>query len=372
MFCCKNPEKENHIKLIKVKEIELNPHELVFGNPSIVQLIESDSGKYLFLYNHLVKKFQFLDFSNGDLVREVPLDFDGPHGVGGLSGGTLTGKDSIWITFSSPAIGLINFDGKVLLKKKVENTTIPITFLTSDLQRPLIQSKHKIFGLQPYFMNHHGMDPKDIEKHQLLYSYDFIKDEIDWYDVFYPDDYWRNGKKMSDLTWTQRGNKLYLASIFDHQIQVFDISSRKVIETKEVRSRYIRRFDCVNEIPSGVNQGLINRLTFDKYAVLIYDPFRDVFYRFFHPGFELDDEESVEVLRTLNWSRPTMGVMILDKDLNILGEHLFEKNEVYTFSNYFIGEDGLYLSANNHFERDYTDDVFRYVLFNLVDDEQIN
>jgi hypothetical protein len=360
---CRNEEQISNIGLVKIREIELNPEGFMFGNPSIVQLIESDSGTYLFLYNHLVNKFQFLDFTEGNVIREVSLEIDGPNGVQGLSGGTLTGNDSIWITFSTPAIGLINFKGELLLKRKIQNDITPITFLTSDLQRPLFQEKHEIYGTQPYFMNHHGMHPSDIDKHQLLYSYDFEKDEINWYNVSYPNDYWRNGKKMSDFSWTKRENKLYIAPIYDHEIQVFNLETEKIIEKTQVKSPHINRFNYVNELPSGINQGMINRLTYDKYANLIFDPYRDIFYRFFHPGFDLAEEKPAEELRMLNWSRPAMGVLILDKELNVLGEHLFDKNEVYTFSNYFVGKEGLYLSVNNHFRKDFNEDAFRYVLY---------
>jgi hypothetical protein len=52
--------------------------------------------------------------------------------------------------------------------------------------------------------------------------------------------------------------------------------------------------------------------------------------------------------------------MVLDKELNILGEFLFGENEVHSKSNMFVGEKGLYISLNNENHPDFDEDHFRY------------
>lgn len=364
-FSCGHSKESKNIGLVQVGKLEIDVPGFMTINPSIIQLVESDSGSFLFLYNNIAKNLQFINLDNGKLLHEVPLCYEGPNSVQGLSGGALTSSDSIWVSFTPPGIGLINFNGEVLLKRKIENELFPINYLGAKLYRSLFQEGNKVFGPQTYFMKHHTMKKEDIRKHQLVYSYDFKTDSVEWYDVFYSDDFWDQGKKMAEYSWTQRGKKMYIAPWHDHEIQVFDMETGEVVAKKQVKSDYIRRFYHVNDIPTGANEGIKNVLTHDSYGALTYDKYRDVFYRVFIPAFDLDEDYSAEELNRLELSRPYVGIMILDKNLNPLGEHIFEKFEVHSFSNYFVGKKGLYLSSNNSFSEDYDEDKFRYIILEL-------
>ncbi|WP_194778673.1 DUF4221 family protein, partial [Pararhodonellum marinum] len=204
-----------------------------------------------------------------------------------------------------------------------------------------------------------------IRNHQLIYSYDMVNDSIAWYDVFYPDDYWDKGKKLTDYSWAISNDKIILAPLYDHEMQVFDIPTGKVIDRKMVKSDAVKNFYYVNTFPSNSTDGILNRLKYDRFGTLIHDPFRSVFYRLYYPGFELEEDYSMEKLNMMDLSRPYLGVLILDEDLNTIGEHRFQKNEVYTFSNHFVGEKGLYISTNNLFNEDFSEDSFRYAVFSL-------
>ena len=54
--------------------------------------------------------------------------------------------------------------------------------------------------------------------------------------------------------------------------------------------------------------------------------------------------------------------MILDKDLNLMGEHVLDKFQVHASSNIFVGEEGLYLSLNNLNHPDYDEDHLKYMV----------
>jgi hypothetical protein len=101
------------------------------------------------------------------------------------------------------------------------------------------------------------------------------------------------------------------------------------------------------------------------YGPMIYDRYRDVFYRIFLPAVKLERDYSDEELNTLNYNRPFYGISVLDKDLNILTEYKFDENEVIINSNFFVGEKGLYLSINNLLHPDYNEDEFRYLILTV-------
>lgn len=129
-------------------------------------------------------------------------------------------------------------------------------------------------------------------------------------------------------------------------------------DSNEVKSKYVNKFLYVNCPPEGQNEGTVAYFANDQYSTILYDKFRDVFYRLFLPSFELRNLEQEYNNRDLRVSRPYMGVMVLDKDLNVIGEHVFDKFQIFTLSNHFVGEKGSYLSLNNLFHPDYDEDHF--------------
>ena len=363
IYSCNGSGEKNRL-IIKKSYLTFSTPELMPVN-SQVQLIESDSADYLLLYNYFNKVYQFIEFPSGNLRQEIPLHFEGPNSVRGFTGGTYASLDSFWVLTQPPAISLMDFDGKISLKKKIENHLLPITFIGTSQDRPLLQYGNRIFGAQPLFMGHHDISKADIRKHQLIYSYDFKMDTVHWYDVFYPDNFWDKGKKISDFSWAQREQKIYIAPLHDHEVQVFDMSTSEVVERKQVKSDHVDRFNFLNEIPGSPTEGLLSRISYDKYGPMIYDRYRDVFYRIFLPAVNLEKDYSDEELNTLNYNRPFSGVTVLDKDLNILTEYEFDEYEVVVDYNFFVGEKGLYLSINNLLHPDYNEDEFRYLILTV-------
>ncbi|GHB33161.1 hypothetical protein [Mongoliitalea lutea] len=61
-------------------------------------------------------------------------------------------------------------------------------------------------------------------------------------------------------------------------------------------------------------------------------------------------------------SRPLKEIMVLDKELNVLAEHLFEAFGVHSSDNFLVGKVGLYVSTNNMSRDDFSDEVMSYKL----------
>lgn len=332
-------------------------------NPSYTQLVETDSNEFLVTYNGFTRFFEFRNLPTGNIWHKFHLDREGENGVNKFRGGTLTNGDSIWFIYNPPTLGLTDLEGNVLLRKEIIDDRTPLQVLRAYPDKRLFQYKNKIFGSQSMFMDHHGMDKGDIGKYRLVYSYDIKTELVEWYDVYYSSEYWDNGKKLTDLSWARRNDKLYIAPWYDHEIQIFDMNIRKVIDKKIVKSSYVDKFLYVNEIPYGSQNGILAYLKHDQYNSLLYDQYRDVFYRLFFPTIEIDQIGEDLNYRDLMISRPYLGVMVLDSELNVIGEHVFDKFQIYTLRNHFVGKKGLYLSMNNLFDPDYDEEMFRYLIF---------
>ena len=360
---CNDSVKEKTIdfkaSLLEIKLLETTP-----VNPRYTQLIASDSGEYLLLLNDFKDKFQFLELPSGKIAHEITIQREGEHGVSGFDAGTVTGWDSLWVAMGPPGLALINFNGEVLNRVSIIDDQIPLTSIRSNFDRRFHQFGSKIFGAQPLFMDHHGMNKDAIQKQRLVFSLDINTGDVEWYDVFYREDYWDNGKKPSGYSWTEKDGKLYIAPWHDHEIQVFDMASETIVQRKEVKSNHVNKPDYVNEILP-MEKALANSFSSDRYKSLLYDKYRNVFYRFFLPSFDPENLEEEYNHLDLEFSRPYSGVMVLDSELNIIGEHIFDKFQVYSLNNHFVGEKGLYISANNPFNPKYNEDMLRYLIFTL-------
>jgi len=367
-FAC-NKSKNRSLEF-KTEILTFKADSISLVNSGYTQLVETDSSEFLITYNGFTRFFEFMDLPTGNIWHKFHLDKEGQNGVRRFRGGSITNGDSIWFVYNPPSLGLTDMGGNVLFRKEITDERIPLQELAAYPDKQLFKYKNKIFGTQSRFMDHHGMDKEDIGKYRLVYSYDIKSDSVEWYDVNYSADYWNEGKKITNLSWTRKNDKLYISPWYDHEIQVFDMELEKVVEKKIVKSSYVNKFLYVNEIPYGSQNGLIAHLQHDQYNALLYDEYRNVFYRLFFPGFEMDQLGEDLNYRDLIISRPYLGVMVLDSDLNIIGEHVFDKFQIYTLSNRFVGKKGLYLSMNNIFDPDYDEEMFRYLIFTpeLADD----
>jgi len=57
-------------------------------------------------------------------------------------------------------------------------------------------------------------------------------------------------------------------------------------------------------------------------------------------------------------------IMVLDNDLNVIGESYFEKG-IYLPSNFFINEEGLFISLNHPDNPENSEEYFRFQKFFL-------
>jgi hypothetical protein len=363
---CKESGKPS-LTLKSSEEVLITPKVLMSTNPAHIRFVESDSGQYLFFINHISRNPQFIDFESGELVKDIIHHNDGPNSMRNRTGVGLLEGDSIWVTFSPSSIGCVNFSSEVIFKRVIDNSPIPLTNLASNFHQSLYRHQSKIFGMQPSFMSHHTMDKRDIRNHPLVYSYDVELNLVKWYDVYYPDDYWDQGKKISNFSWARRENKLYISPWYHHEIQVFDMDSESVVDRVIVKSENINRFNYVNIPPGSHEEALLASIGSDQYGILLYDKYRDCFYRFYNPGYSDENAYSIEVLWKFYRSRPVTGLMVLDRDLNVLGEYVFEKVRIHAGSNMFVGKKGLYLSLNNENSPDFNEESLRYLVvqFNM-------
>lgn len=103
------------------------------------------------------------------------------------------------------------------------------------------------------------------------------------------------------------------------------------------------------------------------YGNMLYDPYREVYYRIAYPRTEMD--KGVRAMELLMYGRKCFSIIIIDKDFNVLGETLFPD---YTYNSklMFIREGGLYISDSHYMNPAFSDDILSFQRFDLVEKER--
>ena len=101
-----------------------------------------------------------------------------------------------------------------------------------------------------------------------------------------------------------------------------------------------------------------------KYWNLMYDKYRDVYYRFVEMPCELADGE--DPYDEFTPKKREFSVIVLDKDFRIIGETKFPDNK-YFIRMSFVGRDGLYISENNLGNPEFDEDKLVFACFKLED-----
>ncbi|GMQ31218.1 DUF4221 family protein [Algoriphagus confluentis] len=331
-------------------ELDISPNRTSF------QYINSDSGEYLAFQNKIGPRIEIFNLDSKHHVTSIKLAQDGPNRVGIANGFRIIAQDCLLIASIPPSIKILNFEGIKHKDIPVLDTINHVNFLSSNNEIPFLFSDHELFGAQPFFRNFFETTPKDVSSYSHIYKVNLTTEKAEWLPISHPSDAWDEGKKTPNFTWTDRNDSIVVSPQTDHRLWIISKRGGNLLGYKEVHSTSVNRFQIIKGLPEG-DKGIIEALASDRYELILHDPFRDVFYRFFFMG--VDWENYNLGYRNLYSNRPKIGVLVLDKNLEVIGEKVFDDNYLEAW-NYFVGRKGLYVSTNNPNRDDFDENILRY------------
>lgn len=154
---------------------------------------------------------------------------------------------------------------------------------------------------------------------------------------------------------------------FNENVYRYNIKTGEVLK-KRVRSQYIpdeEQLNPANRLNTN-ESGLKEICEMAFYKFIYYDRYRKVYYRFAFPETTCANETAyVDYFQA---GRNTSSVMVLDEDLNILGETLLPENRFNT-TTMFINRDGLWISCNHYLNPGYDEENLTFVRFEINETE---
>ncbi|GHU54501.1 hypothetical protein FACS189411_01260 [Bacteroidia bacterium] len=145
---------------------------------------------------------------------------------------------------------------------------------------------------------------------------------------------------------------------YDENIYIADINHTTLRNIK-AKSRYIDHVENPDDLYLTIEQSCMN----PHYDNLVYDPYRQVYYRIAQPKIKWDKGTNVQEF--IDYGGKNFSIIILDNNFNVVGETMFPDN-TYNPRALFIREDGLYISSSHFKNPDYSDDWFVFQRFDLV------
>lgn len=360
-----------NVELVESKKITLPIEDKKdFLSRSIFQFEED--GKEFLSFGTFERKRQYelilFDLGKEDVHKRIPLTYEALPAITGLK--SLNGSQS-FLTFRHNRFRFSIIDGEGKMLKD---------FSTEPRDNMFICSLGGIsYGYMPSFVidsvlyfsaslqyREGGIKTHHWKEFPLFTSLDLRNGDIDWY-MNYPSIFDHDvenpaGGYEFTYDYNYQQNRLVCSFIgYDSLMVTDDLHHMRWIDGK---SRYLEsRRPYVPE--SGNPEQTFTKLKeMGGYLHLMYDKYRDVYYRFVeHPcklGFGeywMNDPKARE-----------FSIIIFDKDLNIIGETKFPGNKYFNKMS-FIGRDGLYISENNWANPDFDKHKLVFACFKL---ENIN
>ncbi len=270
----------------------------------------------------------------------------------------------IWIAFSffyqgTNQLYLADSSGKVFQKIKYDSpdqyapTFVHNTYFLSD---PVLIGDNLLVKI--HFHGHIArITNEEISEKKLVYAINLTSGSTKFLGLKYPQDYLLQGPKYVEPSFAYANGKFVISYFGDNRIYYTENFGDEM-KSKSLKSKYLS--EKLPNLPLEADPLELRSYSYGSphYETIVYDPFRKVYLRFAFHKYELDAEAPMDDLR--NYSGP-FSIQVLDEELNLLTERAFEKSRYHPF-NFFIAEEGLYLSINHPLNPENKEDELTFEL----------
>lgn len=324
---------------------------------------QDENGSWLFNLNMSNNEIQLYNLDSGRMHKRIVFDLEGPDGVGFVQGFYVQSMDSIFL-FGYPGgeLHLSDTSAKVISKITYEPPAeyspafIHNAYFIAD---PIVSEDKLLVKTRPDMRASEATSAYLSDK-KLTYSIDLTTGEVTLSEMGYPENYAEEGAKQLDFSMARAEDKQVYSFIADHNLYVYDMDG-ELLSVAPAKSQYLEQ--TFQTFPDINDRTALYSYLFasDRYERLLYDEYRGVFYRFVFPKVEVQNEEEINQLRRFPRK---FSVIILNKDLNVLGEKLMPENTYYP-GNSFVGKGGLYISISHPDNPRNKEDLMSFEVFKL-------
>jgi hypothetical protein len=358
------PTKMGKLKKAKSLRLTKNYVSSTFGDVQRRYITLGDKD-YFVILNAQGSKIIIYDASTKGLIKEVRYSNNPPNGVKNIQGLHVHNFDSIFI-YSSTEVALVNIQGEIYHKF---NTSY-LRFTNKEGKLYPFDERRTInitYGPKPVFkdgklylqQNYQG-DPSNPKIYSRPFTPYLVLDSKK--DTIYSSPKISFPASMHDKVWKPiiftcfpEGNTQVEAvvslSAYENLLAIG--TDGKVYETPAVSELATTPPVSVSDF-NDHEERLKMILSSTFYDELLYDKWRNVYYRIAYPSREFKKSMLRERVSELN--RP-FSIILMDSDFKFISETEFEGGR-YNPGNIFVGKEGLYLSDGPDYENESEDYIY--------------
>lgn len=331
---------------------------------------EVNGTEYLTFPNRETRTLLIYELLSSKFVKKFSFHAEGPNGIGPrLDNYLMKDFHHIYIPGITHSV-IYRTDTTGIIKDKIlfpetEDGLLTIPSYYTNLQHKQL---HFINGLLyiPQGINRRIGTDRWVEESPTAVVMDTLTRKLKRFPMLHPQgkissaDY---GNYMGDLSYsmTYDGENFIYSFFCEDELYKVNPTDASVEKIPAV-SQYLSPITFKRR-PDDFRQTLKATCEMASYQNILYDKYRKVYYRFAYPETVLED--NLNYMQILHNGKKEFSIIILDEDLNIIGETKFPP---FTYVPHicFIREDGLYISASHFMREDYSDDVLRFQKFELT------
>ena len=372
LFCCSClSEKQRTLEYMLQETKDSLSFEMSSNSSMYIKSMsefKDDKGKdYMTFMSNEESEIYVYDLMTETLIKTICFDKEGINGVGPKAAGFLMKN---WNEIYNPnlylpEISLIDSCGHKKQTFKLDSLGNGYEFIPtrSTIATPFVLHEGLLYGMQ---LPNLRFGENAVTDSPVGLKLNLKEKRAEVISFNYPSAVMGNHKKASlgietKMSHCFNGKELVLSFSFDEMLYRIPLKEGK-ITTRTAASSYIKNVALPENVPSDMILAAKEMCELPIYGNIMYDKYRNVYYRIAYPEKDYDiNENFVELWQS---GRGEFSIMILDEDLNIVGETLFPENK-YRSDLMLILEDGLYVSSSHYKNPDFNENrlVFqRFVL----------
>ena len=372
LFACQDSPKEStatyDIDLVESKKITLPCDENTYFLSKSIFQFEEDGKEYLHFENSRKGLYEIItfDLEKQEVHKRIPIEPEGPNGIPAMYGSKPYPDPKNYLIFQGKAFRISQMNGEGIVDRNYQLKS-PGRFVRVILSTFCYLPSFVRDSVLYFDQRVASKKKRNLPNYPIFAALDLNTGELDWASLNFPTTF--NG----DYSHIQSGDSFtYDYNYKDDRLVCSFIESDSIMVTDDLstvkwynaKSRFLDSMIPYINDPTEDVYDLIRKEEKPKYWHLMYDKYRDVYYRFAEMPCELAENE--DPYDEFAPRAREFSVIILDKDFNIIGETKFPGSK-YFYKMSFVGRDGLYISENNLANPEFDEDKLVFACFKLED-----
>ena len=359
---------EYTMELKESKKITLPCDENTYFLSKSIFQFEEDGKEYLHFENSRKGLYEIItfDLEKQEVHKRIPIEPEGPNGIPAMYGSKPYPDSKNYLIFQGKAFRISQMNGEGIVDRNYQLKS-PGRFVRVILSTFCYLPSFVRDSVLYFDQRVASKKKRNLPNYPIFAALDLNTGELDWASLNFPTTF--NG----DYSHIQSGDSFtYDYNYKDDRLVCSFIESDSIMVTDDLstvkwynaKSRFLDSMIPYINDPTEDVYDLIRKEEKPKYWHLMYDKYRDVYYRFAEMPCELAENE--DPYDEFAPRAREFSVIVLDKDFNIIGETKFPGNK-YFYKMSFVGRDGLYISENNLANPEFDEDKLVFACFKLED-----